>query len=442
MPRTALTGIRIRERRLAQGMRQAVLAQQVGISAAYLNLIEHNKRRIGGKLLLNIARALDVDPSALSAGAEEGLRDALQAAAHSAPEAASELAEIDQFAGRFPGWAKLIADQQSRLTMLERRLSQLSDRLAHDPFLSDTLHEVLSTITSVRSTSSILANTPDIEDAWRRRFHNNIYEDSARLAATAQSLVSYFDALGQEEHSFAAPQEALDAFLEAQDYHIAALEGPGAQPSQIVARAPQLHTPMTRPLAEQVLGRYAVDARALPMDQLIQATRAHGYNPMGLAQGLGQPLPLVLRRMAALPVQDDLPRFGLVECDVSGALTFRKPLGVFTVPHMGAACALWPLFQALTRPMVPLVQAVEIKAGKPLTCIAIAQHSMAPAAHIPPSLTATMLIAERGVIHSPDPALPLGPTCRLCTRNDCSARREVSILQAGFDSDEKPLNTA
>ncbi|WP_304951541.1 helix-turn-helix domain-containing protein, partial [Sulfitobacter sp.] len=50
--REGLTGSRIRERRVMAGLKQAELAQQSGISASYLNLIEHNRRRIGGKLLL------------------------------------------------------------------------------------------------------------------------------------------------------------------------------------------------------------------------------------------------------------------------------------------------------------------------------------------------------------------------------------------------------
>ncbi len=70
MPASRLTGSRIRERRLARGMRQVELARAVGISAAYLNLIEHNRRRIGGKLLVNLARVLEVEPAQLTEGAE------------------------------------------------------------------------------------------------------------------------------------------------------------------------------------------------------------------------------------------------------------------------------------------------------------------------------------------------------------------------------------
>ncbi|MGB5871554.1 MAG: helix-turn-helix transcriptional regulator, partial [Albidovulum sp.] len=47
MARLALTGTRIRDRRLLLGQKQADLARKVGISPAYLNLIEHNRRRVG-----------------------------------------------------------------------------------------------------------------------------------------------------------------------------------------------------------------------------------------------------------------------------------------------------------------------------------------------------------------------------------------------------------
>ena len=62
MPETRLTGSRIRERRLAQGVRQADLARDVGISPAYLNLIERNQRPLtageSGASCSSISRAI------------------------------------------------------------------------------------------------------------------------------------------------------------------------------------------------------------------------------------------------------------------------------------------------------------------------------------------------------------------------------------------------
>ncbi|MEO0361936.1 MAG: helix-turn-helix transcriptional regulator, partial [Pseudomonadota bacterium] len=45
------TGLRIREKRRELGVKQNALAARVGVSAAYLNLIESNKRGVGGALL-------------------------------------------------------------------------------------------------------------------------------------------------------------------------------------------------------------------------------------------------------------------------------------------------------------------------------------------------------------------------------------------------------
>ena len=115
MSRDTLTGSRIRERRAMAGMRQAELARQVGISASYLNLIEHNRRRIGGKLLVDLATVLNVEPSLLSEGAEAALISTLREAAADSSTVQPEMDRVDEFAGRFPGWAELIAHGHRRI---------------------------------------------------------------------------------------------------------------------------------------------------------------------------------------------------------------------------------------------------------------------------------------------------------------------------------------
>ena len=84
---TGSTGARLRERRIAVGLKQAELAEMVGISASYLNLIEHNRRRIAGKLLINLASALNLDAGILSEGAQSSLVGRLkECASHQSPD--------------------------------------------------------------------------------------------------------------------------------------------------------------------------------------------------------------------------------------------------------------------------------------------------------------------------------------------------------------------
>ena len=55
-------GFRISNRRKSLKISQAALARLVGISPSYLNLIENNKRDIGGALLNRVATRLSNAP--------------------------------------------------------------------------------------------------------------------------------------------------------------------------------------------------------------------------------------------------------------------------------------------------------------------------------------------------------------------------------------------
>ncbi|MEL6700969.1 MAG: helix-turn-helix transcriptional regulator, partial [Pseudomonadota bacterium] len=279
MSGSSLTGSRIRERRLALGVRQAALAKAAGISSSYLNLIEHNRRRIGGKLLLDLAAALDTEPALLSEGAEFALLTALGEAAERAPDDGPERARAEEFAGRFPGWAALVADQHARISGLEQQVSALSDRLTHDPFLSASLHEMLSSVTSIRSTASILAGDEEIEPQWQARFHGNLREDAVRLTDAAQRLVDYLDAPDTEAEPATTPQEELDAYLAARNFHLPELEAGEALDGQV-------GSPAAHALAERFADRYRAEAAAVPVAALEEALAAAQGDPLAAAQVL------------------------------------------------------------------------------------------------------------------------------------------------------------
>ncbi len=432
MARDTLTGSRIRERRIMSGMRQADLARLAGISPSYLNLIEHNRRRIGGKLLLDIAEVLKVEPSILTEGAEATLIAALREAAAARPEAGAELDRVDEFAGRFPGWAGLLAASLRRISTLENTVETLSDRLTHDPHLAASLHEMITTVTAIRSTAGILVETREIEPEWRERFQRNINEDAQRLAESSQALVSYLDSADDAEADLNAPQDALDAFLADHDYHLEELERPGADPRALAERLPGS---AARSLALPVFERLAEDARALPYADFVAATAEFGPDPVALAHRFDTDPARVMRRLAALPEADVTGPLGLVIADASGMLTFRRPVRGFPVPRFGAACPLWPLFRAFSRPQVPLRDRVVQPGtdGAAFLCHAIAQPVTPPRVNRDPVLVAHMLIVPvPGGEEAARDALPVGASCRVCPRALCDARSEPSILAEGF----------
>ncbi|ULB09666.1 helix-turn-helix domain-containing protein [Cereibacter azotoformans] len=427
MPMTALTGSRVRERRLQLGLRQADLARSAGISASYLNLIEHNRRRIGDEVLGRLARALKIEAQTLSAGAEGVLVEDLRAAAASGGDEQPELDRVEDFVGRFPGWARMLAAQHRRLGLLERTVTALNDRLTHDTHLSQALHEVLSAVSAVRSTAAILAETEDIDPDWRARFHANIHTDSERLAVGAEALVAYLDAAAEdEEQGLAAPQEEVEGWLAARGWHLAELEEPGGR-ALLEPELEGLASAAGRAMARDWILRAEADAAVMPLDAFRAAIRAEG-DPLLVARRFGVGVLAVFRRMATLPGA----LAGLVICDGSGTLVFRKPPEGFLLPRFGAACPLWPLFEALAHPMSPVEAVIEpaARARRSYRARAFCEPRH-PAGFSGPELREAGMLIEPAV---PDPSFeprPVGTSCRICPRAGCPARREPSILLDG-----------
>lgn len=430
-----MAGTRIRQRRLVAGLKQAELAEAAGISPSYLNLIEHNRRRIGGRTLLQIAEALGVEAATLTEGVESELLAALQEAAGEAEaggdlaQAAPELDRIEEFVGRFPGWAGRLADLGRKRDALERTVKALSERLAHDPELSATLHEVISTVTSIRSTASILAETRELEPEWQMRFHRNINEDGARLAEGAEALMRYLEAAPEAGAEVTSPQDEMHAFLERHGFHFPQLEGWGAD-SRVEPMLAEIDNRAARALARVALTQYLEDARALPREEMASLLEAYGPAPDVIARAAGRPLAQVFRRMATLP-EEMVGPVGLIVVDGAGALILRKVVMGFGTPRSGAGCALWPLYEVLGQPARP-VQAALLQGDLRVRALAVAEETVPAGFDNPPLIRAYMLLLPERRAPERVQARPVGVTCRICPIEGCLARREASVLRDGF----------
>jgi transcriptional regulator with XRE-family HTH domain len=433
--RRALTGTRIRERRMLLGLTQADCARRAGVSPAYLNLIEHNRRPVGADLLEKLAATLGVETALLAEGAEGALFQALtEAAATAEPMAVPpETARIEEFVSRFPGWAALLAERQGRAQGLTRRIEILSERMAQDPFLSASLHEVLSAITAIRSTSAILAEESDLDPDWRARFHRNIHEDSIRLTEVSTALAAWLDQAHAPEAGLAAPQEEVEAWLASRGWRLPSPDVDAAGPAP--DPAPDLASDAARQLAARLIERHRSDLRVLPGAALAPLHAATG-DPFQIATRLGLPPSLVLRRIALLPSapgEDGAPAFpegaAAVACDGSGTLTFRRPCAGFALPRFGAACALWPLYEALSHPFAPvtaLLRTTGRGSGGQFRAYAWAERSYPAGLAAPPVTEAWMLLSPART--EAGPARAVGSSCRVCAVAGCPARREPSII--------------
>ena len=431
MPLSALTGTKLRDLRLAQGLKQADAAARAGISASYLNLIEHNRRKVTPDVLERLADALAIDRAALGGAGDAALIDDLRAvAARGAAQAElsradlarAEVERVEDFVDRFPGWAGLLVAVETRVLSLERAVEALNDRMTHDPHLSASLHELLSSLSAVRATAAILAETPDLEPEWATRFHRNLHQDSERLAAGAEALVGFLDAgQGIDEQGIAAPQEEVEDWLRSRRWAFADAELAAGLESEIG----QLASAVARSLAVDHVARARADAEAMPETPFAKGLATSGPDPIALAEAFGTSPLAVMRRLAGVV---DL-QAGLVTCDASGTMTFRKPATGFPLPRFGSACPLWPLYAALGRPMQPFEARVQMagQADRRHRVIAWAETRHPQGLRGPELREASMLILPDD---GSGPIQRIGSSCRVCVRGDCPARREPSILAA------------
>lgn len=435
------TGARIRQRRIDLGMRQGVLAQRAGISASYLNLIEHNRRRIAGKLLADIAGVLETDPAQLSEDAQSTLLTELR---NGAVDSAAETDRAGDFASRFPGWAQHLADSQKRVAELERTVEILSDRLTHDPHLSDALHEVLTVVTAIRSTSGILAGGGGLDAVWQERFQKNIDEDARRLAESAESLVQYLDGAGRPDQGLSSPGEEIDACFARHSWHFEALEQPDLPASEvqriaqeIVRGSEDLRSDNTRARMMRHLLEYRIRAVQMPLSGFMQLASECCWDPLAIAAHYRQPVSEVMYRLAMLPATSPAGGIGLVSCDGGGNLIFRKAPEGFTVPRFDGACALWPLFEALVRPGEMLVHQVSQSQGRDpedvprFSALSCGVQEMPEKLGAPVLRQAHMLLIPDGLADDPGAAslhIDTGASCRICLQTACPARREAAIL--------------
>ncbi len=452
----SLIGTRLRERRRALGLTQAGLAQQVGVSPSYLNLIEANKRHIGGALLHRLADALGLALDEVDGAAERRLLADL--AELSAEPLLAEL-QLDadsagELAAQHGAWARALVTLQRALRDRERAVNALSDRLRQDPFLGDAVHRMLTQVAAIRSAAEILETVEDLGPQRRRRFIGLLGDDSRRLADVAQALAAFFDQAHNATRSL-TPVEEVDDFLLDHGNHFPALEAAAAAlraaigddaseaaiaahlqrggastaalplpatpddepaPSRrfalaqaaaerdpasldavdtVLAAGKQLGTPAAQRRARRVLLNYVAAAVLLPYEDFHAGALALRYDIERLGRRFDASFEQVCHRLVTLrrPGAEGLP-LAFMRVDSAGFITKRFPLPRLHLPRHGNACPLWAVYQAFQSPGTIVRQRAELPTGERFLFIARTVDKPRPDANAPRRLLSVMLACD------------------------------------------------
>lgn len=472
-----LAGLRIRERRREIGMKQIDLAAKIGVSPAYLNLIEGNKRPIGGAILLRISEELEISIDQLDGTTERRLREELTelAAETETSRAKGGPGEPDEFIARFPAWARATAGLHRRWREAVAETESMSDRLAHDPALGAAIHDMLTEIAALRSTAEILSEGREITGPQRRRFEQSMFDLSSQLAETGAGLAAYFDNVA-ETRRLALPSDAAEDALEANPATNEAIENLATTVRQKLAgddleaalrrktdKLPEISIAANRaerltrlanahvansyrqaifdiaePIApgeheeadtvlsliQHELTMRLADAVLQPAEKLIALCEEVKWDIGTVIQALDDDAALVMRRIACLG-EAGAPRSAHVAIDASGHVLSRRGALDLLPRSRRLDCPVWPALRTEGTGTLLGMQ-LELADGAQVLAIAVRRRTRMAIDMlvIDPNSTRELVYKGQGKSQTES----AGSDCRVCIHSECRWRREAAII--------------
>ncbi len=442
--RKTLLGQKIRRLRQDRGLTQQQMAGELGISASYLNLIEHDERPVTVSLLLKLGEKFGVDLNALTDDAERQLAAALSEVFADAGlrEGGVDSNEIARLVGAAPRAARAIAD-------LYRAL-----RAARDDA------QALNIDLSEGRTRRVVLPTEEARDFFEaRRNHFPALETAAEtLQPTAGSELgrTLGDRLARH-HSVTvevAPVESMaGAFrrfepqsrrlslsealpLASRNFHLAYQLGLLEARDAIgeIIRAAKLSAPESEMLCRVGLANYFAGAVLMPYAAFLAAAQAERYDIERLMNRFGVSFEQAAHRLSTLnrPGAAGIPLF-FARADIAGNVSKRFSAAGFHFSRYGGACPRFVVHEAFATPGLIRRQIARLPDGATFFCVARTVEKPGGGFHAPSGHMAVVLGCDIGraaeIVYAdgldlarPEAATEIGVGCRLCERADCRQR--------------------
>ena len=447
-------GPRIRRIRNTKGLTQTAMAEGLGISPSYLNLIERNQRPLTVQLILKLASAYQVEP------------EELQGEAAGSIAALREIFNDPLLSGELPGDQELIEVAESApnasaaVIKLYRAYREQAERLSD-------LSELLAREGHATTLSSTRLPSDEVRETFERRasYFLALEEEASsflQLLQAGDDLSGALKAWLRREHGIVVkilPVATMPNWRRRYDRHsqrlfISERLSPFDQLREIameacllrmrVAIAAEVQTlklssDEARRLARFELARYSAHALMMPYDRFLEAAKRSRYDIDVLRSRFGVSFEQAANRLVTLQRQGatGVPFF-MLEVDNAGNRFRRAGANGFPQARFGGACPKLPVHAVFAQPGQILVEAVEMPDGAEFLTLARTLEGPQGAFSERTRRTALLIGCDIGfrdeivytsALPSQEQITAIGPACRLCERQSCLARAEPPITR-------------
>ncbi|MBI3498703.1 MAG: DUF2083 domain-containing protein [Proteobacteria bacterium] len=451
MKKKAMLGHRLRRLRAEHSLTQAQMAEQLGISASYLNLIEHNQRPVTVALLMKLGQSFDIDlrqfaedeEGRLVAGLKEVFADPLFEGADIKSQDFRELADAA------PALGQAVVTLYQAYRAVRTDLQNLTERVAD------------------RDKLQLLETTAFPVEEVREFFHghkNHFPElEAAAEALAAEATLEAGDLYrGLRDYLARAhgltvrvmPAHVMGAAVRRLDRHsrrilLSEMLPASGRVFQLACQIALLgHRERIRALIETAgfsgdearrlaqlgLTNYFAGAVMMPYGAFLEAARALRYDIDVLGHRFDASFEQVCHRLTTLqrPNAKGVPFF-LIRVDSAGNVSKRFSAGGLHFARFGGACPRWNVYDAFRSPGLIQTQLAEMPDSTTYFSIARTVTKVGGGYRTPPQRFAIGLGCEVGHarqlvyadgidLDDRQAATPIGPNCRLCPRLDCGQR--------------------
>lgn len=450
-----LLGAKVRALRRREHMTQVDLAERLGVSASYLNLIENNRRPLTAPLLIRIAQIFQLDLQTFASEQDSRLTADLQEAFGDPIFESHGLtnADLRELVATSPNVARAVLTLYRTYATTRESLDTLGERLAGDSFVGvDTSRlpsEEVSDLIQRR-----MNHFPELEEGaealWREAEldADDVYRGLVRYLHATRGIEVRIVRVADERKAMRRydPERRVLSISEvlpprSRRFQLAHQIGLLTQSAAIdrILRDESLTTQESRALARVALANYFAAALLMPYQPFLEAARAERYDIELLAHRFGTSFEQVCHRLTTLrrPGAEGVPMH-MVRIDIAGNISKRFSGSGIRFARFSGACPRWNVHAALMTPGMIRTQLSQMPDGTVYFCIARTVRSDRGGYHVPHTVQsigmgcevryARELVYADGIdLDNIDAAVPVGVTCRTCERLDCEQRALPSL---------------